>query len=49
MQFLTSAVVNIRANPNKWCIKEENVSRLMDLIDEYGDEVDTKIEQIKEL
>jgi hypothetical protein len=48
VQFLFDAIINI--NSNEWRVKEENVSRLIELTDTYGGEVvDAKIQQIKEV
>jgi len=49
VQFLFDAIININKS-NGWRVKEENVSRLIELTDTYGGEVvDAKIQQIKEV
>jgi hypothetical protein len=52
VQFLWSAIICINSvdRRKEWRVKEENVSRLIELTDTYGgDVVDAKIQQIKEV
>jgi len=52
VQFLFDAIICINSADKRkeWRVKEENVSRLIELTDTYGgDVVDAKIQQIKEV
>jgi hypothetical protein len=51
IQFLMEAVINMgKAHNHAWGIKEENLAKILDLIDAYGsDVVDAYIQQIKDL